>query len=281
MRDRGLRPSGRPLIYLILSLYAVFAIGAFVWTIGVSLKSNPEFFSTNPWAPPLDPQFGNYADAWTSANIAGFFTNSLLVTSTSVIATLGLASAAAYALSRIEFGARGITTGVFLIGLMIPGFLVIVPLYGLLEDLGLLGSLWGLVLIYIAVTIPFDIYVLTGFFRSLPDELEEAAFIDGATPFQVFRLVMMPLAAPGIASVGLLNVLTIWNEFFFAFVFLFDEKSYTVPIGILSLSVNATYSAAWVQLFAGLVIAMVPVLILFALFQDRITKGLTAGAVKG
>lgn len=272
---------GRLLLYVFLVSYCLTSVGAFVWIISISLKSNPEFFSTSPWSPPKSPSLDNYREAWTTAKIGTFVLNSVIVTVVSVGVTLVVSSTAAYVLSRVQFRGRNMLTTFFLLGLMIPGFLIIVPLYFLLRDLHLLGSLYGLIIVYIATQIPFSIYVLTGFFRTLPQELEEAAYVDGASALKVFAKIMLPLAAPGIASVALLNGLVIWNEFFFALVFLSDESKLTLPVGLFRLSINAEYSAQWTPLFAGLVLAVIPVLIVFGVAQERITRGLTLGAVKG
>jgi raffinose/stachyose/melibiose transport system permease protein/N-acetylglucosamine transport system permease protein len=284
-RRKRRRPGGslaaRILIYLALVSYCLSTVGAFVWCVMVSLKSNPEFFSSSPWSAPEHARIGNYGDAWNNARIGSFFLNSLYVTAVSVAASLGFSLMAAYALTRVPFRGRTLVRLVFLSGLMMPGFLVIVPLYFMLRDLHLLGSLNGLIIVYVASQMPFNVFVLSSFFASLPKELEEAAYVDGASPSRTFFSIVVPQTMPAIASVGLLNTLTIWNEFFFALVFLTDENTQTIPVGILGLSVNAEYSGQWVQLFAGLVISMIPMLIIFGLAQDRITKGLSAGGLKG
>lgn len=279
-RDRG-SLAGRIVIHLALASYCLSTVGAFVWCVMTSLKSNPEFFSQSPWSLPKHPQGSNYDRAWNISGIGGYFLNSLYVTAVSVTGSLLLALMAAYVLTRVPFRGRGLVRLIFLSGLMMPGFLVIVPLYFFLRDLHLLGSLNGLILVYIGSQMPFNVFVLSSFFTSLPKELEEAAYIDGASPSRTFFSVVIPQAMPGIASVGTLNVLTIWNEFFFAFVFLTDENTQTVPVGLLGLSVNAQYSGQWVELFAGLVISMVPMLIVFGIAQERITRGLTTGGLKG
>lgn len=273
--------AGRIVIHLALVAYCLSSVAAFVWCVMVSLKSNPEFFSSSPWSLPHHPRFSNYANAWNGAQIGSYFLNSLYVTTVSVVVSLVLALMAAYALARIPFRGRSFVRMIFLSGLMMPGFLVIVPLYFMMRDLGLLGSLNGLIIVYIAVQLPFSIFVLTSFFTSLPKELEEAAYVDGASPSRTFFSIVVPQTMPAIASVSLLNCLTIWNEFFFALVLLTNENTQTIPVGILGLSVNAEYSAQWVQLFAGLVISMIPMLVIFAVAQDRITKGLAAGGLKG
>ncbi|MBX9471926.1 carbohydrate ABC transporter permease [Microcella sp.] len=272
---------GRIGLHLVLVMYCLTSAAAFAWTVMVSLKTNPEFFSTSPWQPPSEPQFSNFADAWNGAKIGQFFVNSFYVTAVSVTVSLIIAAMAAYVLATISFRGRELTRLVFLFGLMMPPFLVIIPLYALLGNLGLLGSLNGLILVYIAIQIPFSVYLLTSFFSSLPMELEEAAALDGASSFRTFFSVVVPQMVPALASVALLNTLTIWNEFFFALVLLSDPSAWTIPVGILGLSVNATYSAMWVQLFAGLVITMIPMLILFSILQERIAKGVAIGGIKG
>jgi ABC-type glycerol-3-phosphate transport system permease component len=284
-RSRGIRPrgslAGRIVLHLALVSYCLSSIGAFVWCVMVSLKTNPEFFSTSPWSLPKSPQLHNYIDAWNGAQIGSYFLNSVYVTVLTVVIGIALALTAAYALARIPFRGRTLVRMTFLSGLMMPGFLVIVPLYFMLRDLNLLGTLNGLIIVNVAAQLPFNVFVLTSFFASLPKELEEAAYVDGASPSRTFFSVVLPQTAPAIASVALLNTLTSWNEFFFALVLLTDENKQTIPVGILGLSINAEYSAQWVQLFAGLVISMIPMLIIFALAQDRIARGLSTGGLKG
>lgn len=277
---RRVRP-GRIMMHLTLATYCLTSVSAFVWCAMVSLKTNPEFFSTSPWSLPESPQWGNYLDAWNGAQISRFFLNSLYVTLLSVTASLLVSVMAAYVLARVPFAGRSVMRMTFLSGLMMPAFLVIVPLYFLLRDLGLLGSLNGLVLVYIATQVPFSIFLLSSFFVSLPKELEEAAYVDGASPSRTFFSIVLPQVVPAVASIGLLNTLTIWNEFFFALVFLTDPASQTIPVGVLGLSVNAQYSANWVQLFAGLIITMIPMLVLFAVSQDRIARSVSIGGLKG
>ena len=277
---RIFRP-GRLILYVALVSYCLTSVAAFLWTISISLKSNQDFFATSPWSLPTHPTLENYRSAWTTAKIGTFFLNSAMLTVGTVTISLAVSATAAYALGRIRFRGNAFVAMFFLMGLMIPGFLIIVPLYFLLRDMHLLGSLVGLGIVYIATQIPFNIYVLTGFFRTLPKELEEAAYVDGASPLKTFFRVMLPLAGPGLASVALLNCLTIWNEFFFALVFISDENKFTLPLGLYRLSINAEYSSQWTQMFAGLVLAMIPVLIVFGVAQERLTRGLTLGALKG
>jgi ABC-type glycerol-3-phosphate transport system permease component len=272
---------GRLALYLALVLYGLTSIGAFMWMLSLSLKSDAEFLSSDPLALPRAPSLDSYVAAWSNAQIGTFFANTIAITGTSVLVSVLVSAMAAYVFGRIRFSGSGTLHLLFTAGQIVPGFLLIVPLYFLLRDLHLLGSLLGLAVVYIAITIPFDIYMLVPFFRLLPDELEEAAFIDGAGPVRTFLTVMLPLSLPGLASVAVLNVLAIWNEFFFAFILLNDQSTFTISMGLQGLAVEATYRARWVELFAGLIISMVPMLVLFALTQDRISKAITVGAIKG
>jgi len=268
-------------VYVVLLLYCGSSVSAFLWMVSLSLKSDQEFISTDPLALPTAPSLASYGSAWVTAGVGEFFLNTVLVTVFAVGISVAVSALAAYVLARVEFPLRGLFLFGFTAGLMVPGFLILVPLYFLMRDLHLLGTLPGLVMVYVAITIPFDVFVLVPFFRLLPEELEEAAFAEGAGPIRIFTAVMLPLAVPGLTSVVLLNILTTWNEFFFAFVLLSDKSVFTIPMGLQGLAVNAAYSAKWVELFAGVILSMIPVLVMFAVAQDRITRGMTTGGLKG
>jgi raffinose/stachyose/melibiose transport system permease protein/N-acetylglucosamine transport system permease protein len=163
---------------------------------------------------------------------------------------------------------------------MVPLMLSVIPLYFMLPKVGLGTGLTPLILIYIASGIPFNTFVLGSYLSSLPYELEESAAIDGASPFHTFWQIMLPLAVPGLVSVFFLNFLSLWNEFFLAMLFL-REENMTLAVGLFGLLRRAEYSGTWVEVFAGMIISVAPVLLIFALLQQRITKGLTWGAIKG
>jgi ABC-type glycerol-3-phosphate transport system permease component len=184
-------------------------------------------------------------------------------------------------LARIPFKASGGVQVVFIVGMMMPGFGALIPLYILLRNIGLLGTLNGLVIVYIASQLPLNIFLLRGFMTSMPKELEEAAYVDGASPFRAFLSVVIPQASPMVISLAVLNTLNIWNEFLLALVLLPRSENYTIPVGLLGLSVQAEYSANWVLLFAGLILTSIPMLVMFAIAQERIARGLTFGAIKG
>ena len=267
--------------YLLMGAGAFSAVAAFAWVINVSLKTNVEFISTPPFSITQTWQFGNYATAWEDGGVATYFGNSVIVAVTSTVLGLLLSVLAAYPLARIPFRGSSVIQSIFIMGLMVPWMVTFIPLYLTLRDLGLLDSQLGLILVYATYNLPFNIFVMVGFMKTLPSELEESAAVDGASPTRTFRSIILPLLGPGMASVSIISFLNNWNEFFYAIVFIHSKENMTLPVGLWQLSQAATYGSNWVTLFAGMMITVVPVLLVFALLQKRITQGLTGGAVKG
>lgn len=281
-RTRGRRPDpGRLVAHLVLASYCLTTAGSFVWFLLTSVKSNRQFLTQSPWRLPEQVHLSNYADAWIGSGLGRMVLNSLYVTTLSVGSALVLSTMAAYVLARVRFRGREAVAGLLLLGMLLPPFAAMIPLYFLLQDLNLLGSLNGLILVYIANQIPLSVFVLRGFYADLPVELEEAAYLDGASAFQAFWRVVLPQTYPVLMSLVVLNALTIWNEFVLALVLLPDQEHQTVAVGLLGLAVQADYSGAWVQLFAGLVISSLPMLALFVIAQDRIARGIQFGGLKG
>jgi len=271
---------GRVFTYLVLTLFCLRTIAAFAWVFMISLKTTTEFLTTSPWAPPETPHFDNYAIAWGKAKIGSYFGNSILASSVGAIGSVLVSALGAYVIARIPFRFNNLFGNYFLIGYMVPLMLTVIPLYFMMQDLGMPSGMTPLVLLYIASGIPFNTFVLRGFFESLPAELEEAATVDGASPFRVYWQIMLPLAWPGLVSVFLINFLSLWNEFFLALIFLRKETA-TLPLGLFYMAQRADYTAQWTDLFAGMLIATVPILIVFAVLQQQVTRGMTTGAIKG
>lgn len=267
-------------IYLCLGAFALSTVSAFGWVLNSSLKTNTEFLTTSQWSIADAWDWGNYARAWDNAHVGSFFTNSVLVSVAATVLGVVLAAFAAYPIARIPFRFNGLVLTVFLLGLMVPWMVTFIPLYVTMRDLGLLDSRVGLVLVYATYNLPFNVFVLVGFLRTLPRELEEAAAIDGASPTGTFMRIIVPLLGPGLASVTIISFLQNWNEFFYALVLIHSPEKMTLPLGLFQLGQAADYGTNWVTLFAGMMITVLPVLLLFALLQNRITKGLTAGALK-
>jgi ABC-type glycerol-3-phosphate transport system permease component len=270
-----------PFIYLILSIYALGNLLSFVWMTSTSLKPSSEVVSTSPWAPPQTVFWQNYADAWQIGRIGRYLLNSLLVTGGATLAALVLASMAAYILGRVRFRGSSVVTAVFMSAMMIPPFMIVVPLYQVLESLHLLNTRLGLAMVYVAMQVPLNTFILTAFHKTLPGDLEEAAAIDGASPVRTFARIILPLTTPAVVACGIVDVLHIWNEFLYALIFLQDRNLYTIPVGVFGLSQIADYSSNWGILFAGMVMSVLPVLVLFAVFQKQFTAGIAQGSLKG
>jgi len=268
------------LVYAIMiawSLVSLFSIG---WVLVSSLKTNRELFA-NVWALPKTPQWTNYISAWEKAHMNRFFLNSAMVSVVSVATAGVIASMASYILARFRFLGNRFILFSFIAGLAIPHQLILVPVYLMFSRLNLTNSLTALIAMYVTISLPFSIFVLTGFFRSLPQELEEAAVLDGASEYHLFWRVMFPLARPGLVTVSIFNFLLIWNEYLLALFLLTDPEKMTVPVGLYNLKVSQGYAGDWVSMFAGLTIVLLPTLIVFLILQRRIVGGLTAGALKG
>lgn len=268
------------LIYAVMLVWSLITLVNAGWIVMSSLKTNQELFA-NVWALPAQAQWANYAKAWTNSSMGRYFLNSVAVTSATVLLAGLIAAMASYVLARFQFLGNRSLLLLFVAGLALPHQLIMVPIYLMFQRLDLLNSLSALTLMYVTLALPFSIFVLTGFFRTLPRELEEAAILDGASDYQVFFRVMLPLAAPGLYTVGIFNFLSVWNEYLFALFLLSDKAKMTVPVGIYHLRVTQGAAGDWGSMMAGLIIILVPTLIFYLLFQNRIVGGLTAGALKG
>jgi N-acetylglucosamine transport system permease protein len=264
---------------ILLIFWAILVIFPFAWMIVTSLKTDPEILSS-PWTFPAALQWDNFTRAWTEARIGRFFVNTLIVLVGSLTGTLLVSAMAAYVLARYAFPGRDAIFYGFIAGLMFPVFLALVPLYFLVADLGMLATYQGLILVYIAYSLPFTIFFLTTFFKTLPGEVAEAAILDGANQYQVFFQIMMPLAKPGLIAMGIFNFLGQWNQFLLPLVLMPDENKYLLSQGLYFLAVQQGYQNDYGALFAAMVITMVPTLIVYVLFQRRLESGLTAGALK-
>jgi N-acetylglucosamine transport system permease protein len=271
----------RPLLsWLLLSAYAAAILVPLAWVLISSLKRGDEIFAS-PWTLPSSPQWGNYESAWRDGGFATYAANTLFATLGTLILLLPIGAMAAYVLAKRPFPGSRWLLGVFMSGLLFPNFLVVVPLYVLMSQLGLFNTLAGLILAYVSYSLSFTVFVLHGFFSNLPDELGEAAQIDGCSEAQTFSKVMLPLARPGILVVGIFNAIGLWNEYNLAKVLFSERGNSTLPIGITNMVTAQQYGSNWGAIFAALVIVMLPVLIAYWFFRDKIHETMLAGAVKG
>ncbi|HXH62272.1 MAG TPA: carbohydrate ABC transporter permease [Fimbriimonadaceae bacterium] len=225
--------------------------------------------------------FGNYVEAWTTTGIGRAFMNSLLVSLATIVVLIPISAMASYVLAKIPFrGSRALFL-LFLGGMMFPQFLVIVPLFLQMSKLGIDDNLFGLTLVYIAFSLPFTVFVLTGFFHQLPDELGEAAMLDGCSHHGVFWKVMWPLAKPGLVVVTIFDVIGLWNEYNLALVLMRTTDRFTLPRALDSLQLTAQYLGDTGALMAAMIIVILPVLAVYWLLKDKIHEAMLAGAVKG
>ena len=258
-------------LFAFLSLYPVFLM------VSSSMKTTPEIFK-EPLALPRSLSFASYAKLLDQLPFGTFLLNSMIVSGVSVALILFTSSLAAYYIARTSFKWNGALLFVFLIGLMIPIKLGIVPLFLLMKDFGIINTVWSLISIYTAIGIPLGVMILSGFFRTLPKELEEAAKIDGCTDMQILRRIIVPLMGPALGTVMIINFVTSWNDFFFPLIFIQSESKKTIPVGMISLF--GEYSSDWSTLFAGLTLASLPMIALFVMASRQFMDGMTAGAIK-
>ena len=266
--------------HLALAGWAVIVIAPILWTVLASFKNTTEIFSS-PWTLPAELRWENWARAWNEARVGRFFINSVIVVACSTFGTMLFGSMAAYVLARYKFVGNRFIYYLFVSGLAFPMFLALVPLFFVVRNLGLLDTHTGLILVYIAYSLPFTIFFLAAFFKTLPNSVAEAGMIDGCSHTRLFFQVMLPMAKPGLISVTIFNIIGQWAQYQLPLVLLSNaEEKWVLTQGIADISVNAGYEADWSGLFAALTIAILPMIIVYAIFQRQIQSGLTAGAMK-
>ncbi|MEU5716748.1 carbohydrate ABC transporter permease [Streptomyces sp. NPDC020403] len=263
----------------VLIIWAVLVVMPLLWAVMSSFKSDDSILST-PWQLPDRLHFENWTRAWTQAHMGDYFLNTLLVVGGSLIGTLLLGSMAAYVLARFDFPGNRFIYFLFIGGMSFPIILALVPLFFVMNNMGLLNTVHGLILVYIAYSLPFTVFFLTSFFRTLPTSIAEAAMLDGASHTRTFFQVMLPMARPGLISVGIFNFLGQWNQYMLPTVLNTDPDGKVLSQGLVELATSQGYKGDWSGLFAGLVMAMLPVLAAYIVFQRQVVAGLTAGALK-
>ncbi|WP_309232424.1 carbohydrate ABC transporter permease [Micromonospora tarensis] len=263
-----------------LLLWGLLTVLPLLWMFISSFKTNGEILA-DPWGLPGALRLDNWARAWTGAHIGRYFVNSLVVVAGSVSLTMLMGATAAYVFARYEFRGRQVVYYLFVGGLMFPVFLALVPLFFVVRNAGLFNSWLGLILVYAAYSLPFTVFFLTAFFRTLPTSVAEAAMVDGCGHFRLFFRVMLPMARPGLISVAIFNFLSHWNQFLLPQVLMQgDDSKWMLAQGLFALSVSQGYAGDYARLFAGLSIAVLPVLAVYVAFQRQVQTGLTAGQLK-
>jgi N-acetylglucosamine transport system permease protein len=262
-----------------LILWALMVALPLLWAVMTSFKTDKDIFSS-PWALPDTLHFDNWSRAWTSANMSDYFLNTIIVVGFSLLGTMLLGSMAAYVLARFEFPGNRFIYFLFIGGMSFPIILALVPLFYVMQNLALLNTLPGLILVYIGYSLPFTVFFMTSFFRTLPTSVAEAAFVDGASHTRTFFQVMLPMAKPGLISITIFNFLGQWNQYLLPTVLNTEPDNKVLTQGLVQLAVSQGYKGDWSGLFAGLVMAMLPVLAAYIVFQRQVVQGLTAGALK-
>jgi N-acetylglucosamine transport system permease protein len=267
--------------------WVAFNVFLLAWLGFASLKNSRDIFD-RPFALPTSPQWSNYADAWTVSQLGQGFFNSFIIVAVAAVVVVALSAPAAYALTRTRIRVASPLTTFFAVGMGIPLQAVIIPIFVLTQKISSFGwdtfGWWddriSLFLVYIAMSLPFTVFLLTGFFRSLPEDLEEAAALDGATGLRTFLRIMLPLAQPGLITALILTIISLWNETLLALLLIVDNEQYTLPQALLGLYGTMQYTSNWGGLFAGVVIVVAPILIVYVWLGRRIIEGLTVGAGK-
>jgi trehalose/maltose transport system permease protein len=269
----------RVLFYLLVAVILIFNLFPFLYALLSSFRPSNDLFSTSLWPKALG--LDHYQAVFKDARFVGSLINSVIVAGSTVLISLALGSICAYALGRLPFRFKAPVLYLVLTMTMFPQISVLSGLFIMLKNLQLFNTRQGLVVTYLIFTMPFTIWVMTQYFRSLPKELEEAAYVDGASPLTVFWKILLPLTMPGLVSTGLLAFIAAWNEFLFALTFTVTDSMKTVPVVISQFSGTSSFEQPWGSIMAASMVVTIPLVILVMIFQYRIVAGLTAGAVKG
>lgn len=271
--------AGNRIVLAVGVLLLLFAVVApFYYVVTSSFKSPQEIIANTPTLIPQSLTLQHYAKLLRSSNFPSYLLNSVVVATSTMAICVVLSTLAAYGLYRVQLPGGRYLFRIILVTYAFPGVLLLIPLYGMLSALGLIDRLTALVIVNVTFTAPFAVWMLQAFFTTIPFELEEAAALDGATRFQTLTRIVLPLAAPGVASVAIFAFITAWTEYMFASVLIVSEANRTVPVGLAG--IIGQYQVDWGLLLAGATLTMLPVLILFSLVGRNFVEGLTAGAVK-
>jgi multiple sugar transport system permease protein len=276
---RGSTTLEKTLAYGVLVALAIAVLFPFYWMIITSFKTEDQMRSVVSMFWPSPFALENYQQLLAKTEFAAWYGNSVFVAVSSTLVATAVGTIGAYALARLRFLGRGFMASATLITYLVPPSILFIPLYKQMQGLGMANSLAGLIAAYPSFTVPFVTWLLMGYFESIPEELEEAAMIDGATRFGAFCRIVLPLSAPGVLAAGLYAFTQAWNEFLYALVFITDGKLRTLPVGLASFITGDVYG--WGYLMSGAVLTTLPVIVAYIYLQKYMVEGLTAGSVKG
>lgn len=277
-KDKTKRKVVHGLIYAFLIILALIYLLPLLWVLLTSLKDDA-ILMTSPWAFPEHLMFENYSYAWTMGHLGTATLNSFIVCVTTLLVSMIVGSMAAFAIAKLRWKFSKLTLTYFMIGMMIPIHCVLIPLFIQFSSWKMTNSLIGLIIPYVTFSLPITIYIMVGFFESIPNELFEAAVIDGCSVPRMFVHVALPMARTGFMVTGLMSFVSNWNELLLAMVFISKEEVKTLPVSLTKFV--GPYHTNYTQMFAAIVIAVIPTIIVYCIFANQIVEGLTAGAVKG
>jgi trehalose/maltose transport system permease protein len=269
------------LFWVVVLLIAIYTLFPFYWAIVSSITPPNQLFATPVRYFPANPTLSSYATVFGMDEFLLALRNSAFVAITTVVLSLMVGAFGAYALGRLRFRGRTLVLYTVLSMTMFPAIAILGSLFTMVRALGIYNTPWALILTYMTFSLPFTVWVLSNFFKSLPAELEQAAYVDGATPFQTFYMILLPLTAPGLVTTGLLAFIEAWNEFLYALTFTLTPGNRTVPVAIALFSGEQEFEIPWGDIMAAAVVVTIPLVVLVLFFQQRLVEGLTAGAVKG
>jgi multiple sugar transport system permease protein len=278
MLPRLIRQLRKGFVYLLLLAGAVLTTVPLLFMIATAFKANVYIIETPPQFIPRSPTLQNFVDAWSLNNFGLFFTNSLIVAISTTILSVLLSAMMAYAFARFVFPGKSLFFFSLLLTLMIPGLMLVIPQFLLAKTLGLLDSRLGLVFVYIATSLALNTYLLRAFFEQLPIELEQAAEVDGASHLVIFTRIVIPLSTPALATVAIFTFLFAWDEFPWAVTAINSDSNKTLPMAIALF--QSAHQTQWGLVFAAALIAIIPVIVVFVVFQRYFVRGLTSGAIK-
>jgi multiple sugar transport system permease protein len=267
------------LLWIAVAGIVIFCLFPFYWLVNTSLKTGPDLSSASLFPP--NPTLENYKSIFQNSDFTKALRNSAIVALTTTVLALAVGSFCAYAIARLHFRGKAFLLGLILSITTFPGIAIAAPLFKLWTDINIYNTLIGLIIPYLTFALPLAIYIMVSFFREIPRDLEEAALVDGATHFQAFRKVVLPLAAPGLATAGILTFIFAWNEFLWAITLTSSPAARTVPAAIAFFTGSTQFEVPLGTISAASVTISIPLILLVLFFQKRIVAGLTAGAVKG
>jgi multiple sugar transport system permease protein len=279
VKGRGAATAESTIAYTVLVVLAIMVLFPFYWMIVTSFKGEEQMRSIVSMFWPRPFAVENYQQLLAKTEFAAWYGNSVFVAVSSTLLATAVGTIGAYALARLKFLGRGFMASATLITYLVPPSILFIPLYKQMQGLGMANSLAGLIAAYPSFTVPFVTWLLMGYFESIPEELEEAAMIDGATRFGAFYRIVLPLSAPGVLAAGLYAFTQAWNEFLYALVFITDGRLRTLPVGLASFITGDVYG--WGYLMSGAVLTTLPVIAAYIYLQKYMVEGLTAGSVKG